>query len=125
MHADMLPYPLPPECAGEIDSLDFERRHESSEVRWGPPCPPGHEVWEYSEGDDEPHYVRDCTEKEIAEREAAYEAAMAEWRRTNGLARTRGPIVDECRVKLTDGRYWRLLGNGKDAWVIVEFGHEC
>ncbi len=124
MDADLLPYPLPAECSGEIETLDYERRHESNEVRWGPPRPPGHEVWEYGEGDDEPHYVRDCTDEEIAERESAYAAAMAEWRRTDGLARTKGPIVDECRVKLIDGRYWRLLGNGKDTWVIVEYGRE-
>jgi hypothetical protein len=120
---DALPYPLPAECEGEPCELEFQRTREMNTVRWGPPRAPGREVWEYSEGDDEPHYVRDCTEEEIKEREAAYASAMAEWHRTQGLARTSGPLRDTARVKMTSGVYYEMIGDGK-AWFVTARGHE-
>lgn len=118
-----LPFPIPEECKGEIDVLEYSCRRESQLVRWGPPDPPGREVWAYSDGDDEPHYVRDCTEEEIAEREADFAKAMQQWRDTQGLARTHGPVVHECTVRMVGGRYYRLLG-GSEGWHVVEAGFD-
>ncbi len=119
----MLPYPLPIECDGEPVALEFARSRDSQLLRWGPPRMPGREVWEYRDGDDEPHYVRDCTEEEIAARNAAYEAELAEWHRTQGMVRTTGPIRDTAKVRMVGGKWYELIGDGAQ-WYVTAVGHD-
>jgi hypothetical protein len=115
--------PLPSEIdPALIEELNFTNRASRSAVRYNQPQPPGHEVWEYYDGDDEPTYVRDCTPEEIAEREAAYAKAYAEWRRNGGVVFTHGSAVYEMSLTLSDGRYYKLTGDGKTGWDIIGEG---
>ena len=118
----VLPCPLPAEIGTDIRALTVSTHDTSTTLRYSPPMHPGREVWEYSDGDDEPHYVRDCTPEELAAREARYREAKAEWTRTLGLLRTKGPPVHVVNVSTELGEF-ELRGDGRAWWVVSERRH--
>ena len=114
-----LPYPLPAECAGVVESFTYSQHPQIEMLHFSRPHPPGHEVWVDHEWGDGLRYDRDCTPEEIAEREESYKKALAKWEATQGMAIVHtGPTVDHAKVTMADGRYYVLVGDG-ERWGIV------
>ena len=114
-----LPYPLPAECAGVVESFTYSQHPQIEMLHFSRPQPPSHEVWVDHEWDDGLRYNRDCTPEEIAEREESYKKALAKWEATQGMAIVHtGPTVDRAMVTMADGRYYVLVGDG-ERWDIV------
>jgi len=83
------------------------------------PSPPSRELWSYD--DEVPVYVRDHTDEEMAQLEAEYRKAVAEWQRTGGEFWSKGQRTIEAEFTCADGAWMRaMLNERKDEWIVVE-----